>query len=58
MFGRPTGVLGNLGGTILARTNAAFARSMISLLDVKPSEEVLKVGFGPGVGNPAPRQVG
>jgi ubiquinone/menaquinone biosynthesis C-methylase UbiE len=35
---------------IMARTNAPFARSVISLLDVKPSEEVLEVGFGPGVG--------
>jgi ubiquinone/menaquinone biosynthesis C-methylase UbiE len=50
MFGRPTGTLGKLGGMIMARTNAPFARSVISLLDVKPSEEVLEVGFGPGVG--------
>ena len=50
MFGRPTGTLGNLGGIIMARTDAAFARSVISLLDVQPREEVLEVGFGPGVG--------
>jgi ubiquinone/menaquinone biosynthesis C-methylase UbiE len=50
MFGRPTGTLGKLGGLIMARTNAPFARSVISLLDVKPSEEVLEVGFGPGLG--------
>ena len=49
-FGRPTGTLGKLGGIIMARTNAPFARSVISLLDVKPSEQVLEVGFGPGVG--------
>jgi hypothetical protein len=45
-----TGTLGRLGGMIMARTNAAFARSVISLLDVKRSEQVLGVGFGPGVG--------
>jgi ubiquinone/menaquinone biosynthesis C-methylase UbiE len=49
-FGRPTGTLGKLGGIIMARTNAAFARSVISLLDVQPGEKVLEVGFGPGVG--------
>jgi ubiquinone/menaquinone biosynthesis C-methylase UbiE len=50
VFGRPTGILGKLGGMIMARTNAAFARSVISLLDVQSSEKVLEVGFGPGVG--------
>jgi hypothetical protein len=35
MFGRPTGTLGKLGGIIMARTNAAFARFVISLLDVR-----------------------
>jgi ubiquinone/menaquinone biosynthesis C-methylase UbiE len=50
MFGRPTGALGRLGGIIMARTNAAFASSVIGLLDVQPSDKVLEVGFGPGVG--------
>jgi SAM-dependent methyltransferase len=50
MFGRPTGTLGTLGGIIMARTNAAFARSVISLLEVQPSDKVLELGFGPGVG--------
>jgi ubiquinone/menaquinone biosynthesis C-methylase UbiE len=50
MFGRPTGTLGKLGGIIMARTNAAFASFVISLLDVQPREKVLEVGFGPGVG--------
>ncbi len=49
-FGRPTGLLGRLGGRIMARTNGAFARSAIGLLDVQPDDRVLEVGFGPGVG--------
>ena len=50
MFGRPTGMLGKLGGIIMARINAPFARCVIRLLDVQPGDEVLEVGFGPGVG--------
>ena len=50
MFGRPRGVLGRLGGIIMARTNGEFARSAIRLLDVQPDDRVLEVGFGPGVG--------
>jgi ubiquinone/menaquinone biosynthesis C-methylase UbiE len=50
MFGRPSGALGKLGGMIMARTNASFARSAITLLDVAATDKVLEVGFGPGVG--------
>jgi trans-aconitate methyltransferase len=49
MFGPSEGALVNWAGTIMARTNAAFARSVISLRDVQP-RQVLEVGFGPGVG--------
>jgi ubiquinone/menaquinone biosynthesis C-methylase UbiE len=50
MSGRPEGVLGRLGGIILARTNRSFAQEIIAYLDIGASEEVLEVGFGPGVG--------
>ena len=50
MFGRPEGVLGRLGGLIMARTNRECAIWVIELLDVGPDENVLEVGFGPGVG--------
>jgi ubiquinone/menaquinone biosynthesis C-methylase UbiE len=49
MFGRPTGVLGRIGGLILARLNRAFAEEIVALLDVRAAERVLEVGFGPGV---------
>lgn len=49
MFGCPQGVLGRLGGVIMARMNNACAAWVIDLLDVKPSERILEVGFGPGV---------
>lgn len=48
-FGRPKGVLGRLGGVILARTKHEFTAWFIELLDVQPHDKVLEVGFGPGV---------
>jgi SAM-dependent methyltransferase len=48
MFGRPEGILGRLGGLIMARTNRGCAW-VIGLLDVGPNENVLEVSFGPGV---------
>jgi ubiquinone/menaquinone biosynthesis C-methylase UbiE len=49
IFGRPQGLAGRLGGIILARSNRQFAQEVIAFLDVAPAEEVLEVGFGPGV---------
>jgi ubiquinone/menaquinone biosynthesis C-methylase UbiE len=49
MFGRPRGVLGRLGGTIMARMNSACGAWVVDLLAIKPSDRVLEVGFGPGV---------
>jgi SAM-dependent methyltransferase len=50
MFGRPQGILGQLGGFILARTKRNFTQWVIHQLDVQPDDKVLEVGFGPGVG--------
>src|SRR6266702_5227162 len=50
MFGRPEGVLGKLGGIIMARTTCPAAEEIIDLLDVRAGDKVLEVGFGPGVG--------
>jgi SAM-dependent methyltransferase len=49
MFGRPRGVLGRLGGLIMARANAGFGGRAAGLLGVQPRDNVLEVGFGPGV---------
>ena len=48
-FGRPQGVLGRLGGIIMARSNREVAIQMVELLDVHPNDRVLEVGYGPGV---------
>jgi ubiquinone/menaquinone biosynthesis C-methylase UbiE len=50
MFGRPEGLPGRLGGIILARANRKFAEEMVAFLNIKASEKILEVGFGPGVG--------
>ena len=49
MFGRPSGLLGRLGGRMMARTNAAWGIKVGTLLQVAPTDSVLEVGFGPGV---------
>jgi ubiquinone/menaquinone biosynthesis C-methylase UbiE len=48
-FGRPQCVLGRLGGIIMARANEGCGAWVTDLLDIRPNESVLEVGFGPGV---------
>jgi ubiquinone/menaquinone biosynthesis C-methylase UbiE len=48
-FGRPRGLLGRLGGRIMARSNLACAVWATELLDTRPSDRILELGFGPGV---------
>lgn len=48
-FGRPQGMLGRLGGVIMARMNADCGAWVADLLEVRPGDGVLEVGFGPGV---------
>jgi SAM-dependent methyltransferase len=49
LFGRPKGLLGCLGGLIMARMNRDAAERVIALLEVRPNDWVLEIGFGPGV---------
>ncbi|WP_456658067.1 class I SAM-dependent methyltransferase [Bradyrhizobium sp. JR3.5] len=48
-FGRPRGLLGRLGGVIMVRTNADCGTWVTGLLEAEPDDNVLEVGFGPGV---------
>lgn len=50
MFGRPRGVLGRLGGIIMALTKRRVLPQIIDLLDLEPGDKALEIGFGPGVG--------
>jgi ubiquinone/menaquinone biosynthesis C-methylase UbiE len=49
MFGRPHGMLGRLGGRIMARMNAECGAWVSGLLEIGPKDRILEVGFGPGV---------
>jgi trans-aconitate methyltransferase len=50
-FGRPKGLLGRLAGFIMEHRPSNRERSLrtLSLLDIRPQDHVLEVGFGPGL---------
>jgi ubiquinone/menaquinone biosynthesis C-methylase UbiE len=48
-FGRPQGLLGRIGGLIMARTNRSCAQWVRELLDPQSRDRVLEIGCGPGV---------
>lgn len=50
-FGRPRGLLGRLAGRIMASRGSNLARNQwaVELLEVRPDDRILEVGFGPGV---------
>ena len=49
MFSRPRGILGRLGGVIMARVNRDAAVAVVELSDVRADDKILEIGFGPGV---------
>jgi SAM-dependent methyltransferase len=51
-FGQPRGVVGRFVGWFMATrgSNVARSRWVVSLLDLQPTDRVLEIGFGPGVG--------
>ncbi|HEU0158224.1 MAG TPA: class I SAM-dependent methyltransferase [Hyphomicrobiaceae bacterium] len=49
LFGRPKGLLGRLGGLMMARMNRDAAVEVIGLLGVRSDDSLLEIGFGPGV---------
>jgi SAM-dependent methyltransferase len=48
-FGHPRGVIGKLGGFIMARSNRDCALWLSELLAPRASDRILEIGFGPGV---------
>jgi ubiquinone/menaquinone biosynthesis C-methylase UbiE len=51
-FGKPSGFLGSIAGFIMSKRSSNIERNEwgISLLNIQPSDHVLEIGFGPGVG--------
>jgi arsenite methyltransferase len=49
-FGHPRGLLGRIGGALMAFGNAATERQLVNVARLTPEETVLVVGPGPGVG--------
>jgi SAM-dependent methyltransferase len=49
-FGHPSGLLGAVGGALMARGNAAAEQQVVRLARLTGDEEVLVIGPGPGVG--------
>ncbi|QUH01040.1 class I SAM-dependent methyltransferase [Saccharopolyspora erythraea] len=49
-FGHPRGILGRLGGVLMARTNAATELQVVELARLSGDERVAVIGPGPGVG--------
>lgn len=49
-FGRPSGLLGRLGGRLMANGNAATERHAVALAAPAEQDVVLVIGPGPGVG--------
>jgi ubiquinone/menaquinone biosynthesis C-methylase UbiE len=48
-FGRPEGILGRVGGFVMARMNRDAAAQVIALIGIRADDQILEVGFGPGV---------
>jgi arsenite methyltransferase len=49
-FGCPSGLLGRIGGWLMARSNAATELHLVELADLGPDDVVLILGSGPGIG--------
>lgn len=50
-FGRPTGFVGRLAGLVMATrpSNRERNRRTVELLDIRPDDRVLEIGYGPGL---------
>jgi SAM-dependent methyltransferase len=48
MFGFPRGVLGRLGGWLMALEHSGISSFVVDLLAVEPEDRILEIGCGPG----------
>ena len=47
-FTKPTGAMGWIAGRVMAMKNGHRSEWVFSLLDLKPTDRVLEIGFGSG----------
>src|SRR5258708_33979741 len=47
-FAKPTGLMGKVAGHMMAMKNGHRSVWVFSLLDLKPTDRVLEIGFGSG----------
>ena len=47
-FAKPSGAMGWIAGQLMAMKNGHRSTWVFSLLDLKPTDRVLEIGFGPG----------
>ena len=51
MFGRPRGIAGRIGGRLMTgQDKRKMAEWVLSEVAIQPSDRILEVGFGPGLG--------
>ena len=50
MFSYPSGLQGRIGAALMVRMNASVAADVVELLEIEPTDSILEIGFGPGVG--------
>jgi len=48
-FVKPTGPIGHVVGHLMSMKNGTRSEWVFSILDLKPSDRVLEIGFGPGI---------
>ena len=48
-FGRPRGILGRVAGYVMANRPSERNDWVLSLLDIRASDRILEIGFGPGI---------
>lgn len=48
-FGKPEGLLGSIAGKLMASTGIKKNKWTISLLNIQKGDNVLEIGFGPGI---------
>src|SRR5580765_6812144 len=49
-FGHPEGLGGAFAGIVMAHENGALNAAVVAELELRPDDEVLEIGCGPGIG--------